>query len=305
MVAGGGGAMAIGTVLGVGEARLEQLLLLERYPEAESNVDLLGFSLQGAGTAATALAVLAKLGVPTRFVGKVADDYSGRFVRTGLEALGVDTRALIAQPGGVSPSHVVLVEAGRARHTVLRAQGTVAALELEELPAEVFAGVRLLVVDGAQPAVALALAARARAAGVPVVLDANGWSAAVAELTASADVVIATERYLVQVAPRGELEASMQAVLALGPRTVIVTMGREGSVGLQGEKLVRQPPLLIEVADTTGAGDVFLGGYCYGLLQDLPLERCMQLASAAAGLSCRSLGPRSGLPSLAELQAAL
>ncbi|MBK8482628.1 MAG: hypothetical protein IPL40_15940 [Proteobacteria bacterium] len=297
--------MAIGTVLGVGEARIEQLLLMERHPEAESTIDLDGFSLQGGGTASTALATLAALGVPTRFIGKVADDFFGRFVLNGLAAIGVDTRGVVTQADCVSPSHIVLVEAGRGRQTVLRAQGTVAALALDELPPEPLAGVQLLLVDGAQPAVALELIARARRAGVPVVLDASGPSSAVAELTASVDVVIATERYLVQVAPRGELEASMQAVARLGPRTVIVTMGREGSVGLQGDKLVRQPPLPVEVVDTTGAGDVFLGGYCYGLLQELPLERCMELASAAAGLSCRAFGPRSGLPSRAELQAAL
>lgn len=297
--------MATDLVLGVGEARLEQLLMVEPYPAAESQVDVAAFSLQGGGTAATALATLATLGTATRFVAKVADDYFGRFVLKGLGALGVDTRAAIFQPGRLSPSHVVLVEQGNARPTVLRARGDVDPLTLDELPLDPLEGVSLLLVDGTQPAVALALAARARAAGVPVVYDASGPSTVLAELTACADVWIATERYLVQLAPRGELEASMQAVRSLGPRTVIVTMGREGSVGMQGDKLVRQPPLPVEVLDSTGAGDVFLGGYCFGLLQDLPLERCMQLASAAAGLSCRALGPRAGLPTRAELLAAL
>ena len=65
----------------------------------------------------------------------------------------------------------------------------------------------------------------------------------------------------------------------------------------------RQPPLQIPVVDTTGAGDVFFGGYSLGILQGWPLERCMQVASAAAGLSCRDLGSRACLPGLAEVEA--
>jgi sugar/nucleoside kinase (ribokinase family) len=89
----------------------------------------------------------------------------------------------------------------------------------------------------------------------------------------------------------------------MGPQIVVVTMGEEGSMGLEGDKLVRQPPLQVDVVDKTGAGDVYLGAYCYGLLQQWPLERCMQVASAAAGLSCRHLGARAGLPDWKDVEA--
>ena len=193
--------MATDLVLGVGEARLEQLLLVEAYPAAETQVDVAAFSLQGGGTAATALATLATLGNATRFVAKVADDYFGRFVLKGLVALGIDTRGAILQPGRVSPSHVVLVEEGNARPTVLRARGDVDPLTLDELPIDPLEGVRLLLVDGTQPAVALALAGRARAAGVPVVYDASGPSTVLAELT-KVEVRLSRQAQMIVVAPR-------------------------------------------------------------------------------------------------------
>jgi sugar/nucleoside kinase (ribokinase family) len=78
-------------------------------------------------------------------------------------------------------------------------------------------------------------------------------------------------------------------------------MGIEGSIGLEGNKLVRQAPLTVDVVDTSGVSDVFLGGYCYGRMKDLSLESCLRSATAAAGLSCRALGARAGLPSAAEI----
>jgi ribokinase len=54
--------------------------------------------------------------------------------------------------------------------------------------------------------------------------------------------------------------------------------------------------------DTTGAGDVFHGGYLYGLLQKRPLRDTIRFASACAAMKCRKLGGRAGIPRLAEVR---
>jgi sugar/nucleoside kinase (ribokinase family) len=53
--------------------------------------------------------------------------------------------------------------------------------------------------------------------------------------------------------------------------------------------------------DTTGAGDVFHGGFIYGLLQNWPLHRIMAFANAAAALNCTQLGARAGIASPADI----
>jgi len=57
----------------------------------------------------------------------------------------------------------------------------------------------------------------------------------------------------------------------------------------------------IEAVDTTGAGDVFHGGYIYGLLQDWRLEDVLAFASVAAALKCKTIVGRKGIPLLAEV----
>ena len=51
-----------------------------------------------------------------------------------------------------------------------------------------------------------------------------------------------------------------------------------------------------DVVDTTGAGDAFIGSLAFGLIEQLPLERTLALASWVAAHKCRLPGPRPGLP---------
>ena len=55
------------------------------------------------------------------------------------------------------------------------------------------------------------------------------------------------------------------------------------------------------VADTTGAGDSFIGSFIYGLTTGLPLPRTLQLAGVVAAAKCTALGARPGLPRREQL----
>ena len=51
------------------------------------------------------------------------------------------------------------------------------------------------------------------------------------------------------------------------PEAATVTLGDRGSMTSSDGELFHQPAFDVDVVDTTGAGDVFHGGYIYGLLQ--------------------------------------
>lgn len=290
-------------VVGIGHAEVDHLAVVDRYPDPESKVELAGFSIQGGGTVATALATLAALRVETIFIGKLSNDDFGSFILRGLEGLQVDVSRVICQPGCLSPYAFIVVERETKRRTVFMTDGNLDLLGPDEIDPSDLDGAGILIIDGYHMEAQIKAAEEARRRGVKVVLDAGTLHEGMGELVALSDVLIASERYASEVAPRGEIEDSLVELHRMGPAVVVVTMGEEGSIGLEGEKLVRQPPLQVGVKDATGAGDVYLGGYCYGLLKGWPLERCMQIASAAAGLSCRELGARAGLPDLDEVEA--
>lgn len=74
---------------------------------------------------------------------------------------------------------------------------------------------------------------------------------------------------------------------------------RAGGVGtVSGRLLVgtaeKIPPL--ELIDTTGAGDAFIGAILYAICAEMPLEKMLPFAAQVAAAGCRALGARTGLP---------
>jgi ribokinase len=65
------------------------------------------------------------------------------------------------------------------------------------------------------------------------------------------------------------------------------------------------PAFEVDAVDTTGAGDVFHGGYVYGLLRNWGLVRTLTFASACAAMKCTKVGGRAGIPRLEEVLAFL
>ncbi|PIN17731.1 Ribokinase [Handroanthus impetiginosus] len=51
-----------------------------------------------------------------------------------------------------------------------------------------------------------------------------------------------------------------------------------------------------ELVDTTGAGDAFIGAVLYALCDNMPPEKMLPFAAQVAGIGCRALGARTGLP---------
>jgi sulfofructose kinase len=116
-----------------------------------------------------------------------------------------------------------------------------------------------------------------------------------------------TERALLARYPDLGLQDALDAALSEGPRIVAATRGAAGSVAVEREpdgSLGRHsaPAVDTTIVSTLGAGDVFHGALLAALLDDQPLGEALRFANAAAGLSCRALDGRSGIPARREVE---
>ena len=288
-----------GVIVGVGLATCDLLCVSPRFDERR--IELSVFSMQGGGAAGNALATLAALGAKTRFFGRLGDDHFGRFILGGLTEVGVNTSMCLVDPHKLSPISIVEIDEFSRRRKIRFTPGDTTPPQPRDIPPRLLQGAGLLYIDGYHPALQAAIAEKARKKGIPVLLNAGNLSGGMGELLALSDIVIGSERFASEFAPSDDVEKSLREITRVGPRIAVLTLGNEGAVALEGDKLVQQEPLDVFVADTTGAGDVFCGAFAYAHTAGFSLEEALPFANAAAGLSCRSLGARAGLPSRDEV----
>ncbi|MBK9031817.1 MAG: hypothetical protein IPL61_10910 [Myxococcales bacterium] len=284
-------------VAGVGCVRVSISALAHRVPDATSGDagELAAIAVSPGPGVAVALRTAAAFGCQARLAGWVGTDGLSALARATLAQDGIDGALLRVNPGG-SPTEIVTVDPHGGR-LIQRAAGD--EIDLDALPIDVDAtlgGARALLLDDSAPRAQIEVAQRARARGIPVIIDLTGPVEGSGELVAFADILITSERLLAELAPRRDLIEALGELVQLGPRAVVVTLGAAGAVGRHGGELVEVPGFPIETIDATGAGSVFHGAFVAGLLGELPFARCIELASAAAALSCQVLGAWDGVP---------
>jgi len=290
-------------IVGVGRVSFDILGVVPRFPEADSRVELAELSIQGSGAAATALATVAALGGSAACVGHVGPDRFGQLALDLLAGDGVDVSRVRVGRGQLSPFAFIAVGTDSGSRAVFTTTGDIEPPALAELESDlaVIDDAALVLLDGEEPGLQERAAARARTHQVPVVLDLGRYQESTRPLLAACDVLICSERFALEAAPRGELEDALKALSELGPKRVVITLGRAGSIALEAGKVIKQAALGPPTTSVTPVGSVFHGAVGYGLSRGYPFAKVLELASAVAGLSGRERGVRAGLPTLNEV----
>ena len=290
-------------IVGLGINVVNYLYLLERFPEPDSKVDPLDFTEQGGGLVATALVACARLGVRTKYVGKIGTDEAGRWSRESLAREGIDVADVVEDPQEHTRVTFGMIEKPTGRRTLIRNMPPLARLRPDEVPDAAVTCGALLHLDGYEGPVAVWAARLARAAGIPVSLDAERATESREELFPLTDILIVGKDLGSEITGRTAIPDILDGLAAYGPRIVGVTSGADGAVVRDRTETVFVPGYQVPVVDTTGAGDVFHGAFVAGVVWGWPLQECLRLANAVAALKCRTLGGRAGIPSLEETRA--
>jgi sulfofructose kinase len=79
-------------------------------------------------------------------------------------------------------------------------------------------------------------------------------------------------------------------------------LGAHGALARAQGQYFYSPGYVVDCVDTTGAGDVFHGAFCYAVLQKMPMRDALEFANAMAALNCTALGARGGIRGLEEIR---
>lgn len=297
----------------VGCASWDTLLPVDRYPpEGEYCVAAAEIELPGGTSTNTAMA-LARLGVPSRFVGMVGDDWRGERLRAGLEGAGVVCDTLAVRHGQDSDRSIIPISPSGGR-TIFWIKG--ATIEHgDPLDLSLIFSHRIVYLDLVDLALwrdVLAAYERAHTGGErgPRCV---GQAVYVAGMLPPDDALALIGRHDAFIGGEWEWKlmagaATRDALIARLARLVdesaldvaVVTHGAEGCTVIARGRAVAVPAASVAVVDTTGAGDAFAAGFIYGLDRGWAPERCARFANAVGGLATRAFGSQASLPTLDE-----
>ena len=257
------------------------------------------------GSAANTAAGIAALGGRAGFVGQVARDQLGEVFAHDIRALGVEFATPARAPDVPTGRCLILVtpDAQRTMNTFPGAAHRLCADALD--PAQIRAAAILYLeaylwrADGPRAAMREALAI-AREAGRKIAFTLSDIALIqlhrdhfLALLDAGEiDMLIANEAEIVSLAQAAGCEA---AIAAIAPRVplLLVTRSEKGALAIADGRRIEVPAEpVVQVVDTTGAGDLFAAGFLLGQARGHSLEECRRMGAIAAAEVISHFGAR-------------
>jgi len=290
-------------VTGLGLNATDTVLLVHDFPALGGKARVLSQSRQAGGQVATALVTCQRLGLQTRYIGKVGDDEAGKFQLDSLRREGVDVR--YTRVAGRAPNQFgfIIVDQATGERTVFWDRDPKLAVRASELIRGAISSARALHLDGCDVEACLEAARWARQTGLPVVADLDTVYKEVERLFPYIDYLIASSNFL----PAATGEADPFRVLEYMAREYKIrapgmTLGRDGALIFTRGRFIYSPGFVVEAVDTTGAGDVFHGAFVYGLLAGWRMDHILEFSNAMAALNCTALGARGGIRTREEAE---
>ncbi len=262
------------------------------------------FLLTG-GCAANVGVNIAKQGIGVGVLGKVGNDFFGRFVKEDLAAQGVDTGLIGTSEIEQTSQTMILLCKGQDRRFV-HTFGANREFRASDVPLSALSSAKVLylggylVMPGLIPGELAELFRRCRESGIRTVLDVvipSGFRYAgeLEPVLPHTDVFLPNDDEAQMLT--GEVEPLRQAAALRrgGAGTVIITMGAHGLLAVEGSRVFTMPHFPTEVVDQTGAGDAFCAGYISGMVRGEDLAGCLRYGSALGSSCVRSIGCYQGV----------
>jgi len=288
-------------VVGVGLNATDTLLVVPHFPAYAGKVPFHEEMLSPGGQVASAIVTCARLGLRAKYIGSVGDDERGRIQIESLRSSEINLDHVQLRKGCANQSAYIIIDRTTGERTVLWRRPECLRIDPAEIAPEQITCARLLHIDG-HDTLAVEHAARiARQAGMPVTVDVDTIYHGFDRVLPHVDYLVASSEFPVQwTNERDPFKALEMIQNEYHLRVAAMTLGAHGALALEDGKFFYSPAFVVNCKDTTGAGDVFHGAFCYAVLQNWAMRDTLDFANAMAALNCTALGARGAIKSLKD-----
>ncbi len=281
-------------VLCVGHACYDLIFSVPYHPATDDKIVANSFLGCGGGPAANAAITVSRLGLKAAFAGYLGQDLYGDKHYQEFVAEKITTK-LIVRGSNPTPLSSILVKPDGNR-ALINYKG-----ETQALPAKAidFSSVnpKVILFDGHQPQVSLALLELAGKKSIPTVLDAGSLHEGTEQLMSKVDYLVCSEKFAKQFAK--DANSALHRLAKISSH-VVITLGEKGLIWQCKNEQGCMPAFPVAAIDTTGAGDAFHGAFSAAVALQMNWLESLRYASAAGALCCTKMGARTGLPFLSD-----
>ncbi len=288
----------------LGSINQDFVLKVERRPKSGETVTNAELSTHNGGKGANQAAAAAFLGASVAFLGRVGDDEFGEPLVQALKEKGIDT-ILIERALGASTGAAFITVTPDGENAITVAPGANRSLTPRDVDAAsgAIGEARVLVAQMEVPIETVLRAVEVAAeGGTRALVNLAPTFEVPRELLERLDPLVVNEHEAAFLLG-GEVEgvegalAAAPELLSLGPRTAVITVGEAGAVFAEGGSSGHLPAPKVDVVDTTGAGDAFVGALAVRLARGASLEGAVAYAVRAGAAAVTKEGAQGALPS--------
>jgi sugar/nucleoside kinase (ribokinase family) len=293
--------MAEFDVVGVGLNATDTVLMVPRFPAYGSKAPFTREFYSVGGQVATAVVTCAHLGLRAKYIGSVGDDERGRLQMDSLRDSGIDIAHVQQRANCPNQSAYIVVDESTGERTIFWNRPGCLTISPEQIMPDQILCARLLHIDGHDTPAVEHAARIARGAKMPVTVDVDTIYAGFDRVLPLVDYLIASAEFPARWTGIEDPCAALVSIQrASGMRVAAMTLGAHGALAYSEGRFHYSPAFVVNCIDTTGAGDVFHGAFCYAVLKQMPIADALEFSNAMAALNCTAPGARGRIAGVDE-----
>ena len=297
------------TVFVLGSINLDAVARVDDLPRPGETVAGLSLELFLGGKGANQAVAAARMGAPTRLMGAVGGDDSGKSLKAKLAGYGVQV-ADVMELEGVPTGQAHVWVANSAENMIVVTAGANAMVTSQHVASTPLEGQRVLLCQLETPATAIETLFRTGAAkGALRILNAAPALPQGAALFPLTDILIVNQTELATYAKLDrepsrleDVSVAARKLMSRPDQTIIVTLGSTGVAAVRRDEAFLVEGKKVKAVDTVGAGDCFCGALAACLAANMDLREAVEHANAAAALSVQKPGAAPSMPSRREVE---
>ena len=287
----------------IGSLNMDLVVKTQCLPKTGETIAGEAFNIIPGGKGANQAFAARRAGIPTKMIGQVGSDIFGKLLIENLQQDFVDINEIGVLENTSTGTATVIVEKNGDNRIIIvpGANSYVSDTFIDGIWDEISQSDMILMQHEIPLETVYHVVDKASQEGIMVALNAAPVYIIPPEILRKLDILIVNEiegstLSGINIENKESAITAAKILHHSGVKTVIVTIGSRGVVLINGSNCLFQPAFKVNVLDTTGAGDTFVGAYVASILKGRSEDKALLFATAASALTVTKMGAQTSIP---------